>query len=75
MAAEPVCRICKNLGLVTATTEVDHIIPMAKGGGHGRDNLQGICTPCHKRKTADEALEARGFKVKLTTGIDGWPLA
>jgi len=35
--------------------EADHILPLIDGGGHGLDNLQTLCTPCHKQKTADEA--------------------
>jgi hypothetical protein len=35
--------------------QVDHIIPMFKGG-HGLDlnNIQVLCVPCHKRKSALE---------------------
>lgn len=39
--------------------EADHIVPLIDGGGYGLDNLQTLCTPCHKQKTADEA-RARG---------------
>jgi 5-methylcytosine-specific restriction endonuclease McrA len=35
--------------------ELDHIVPLIDGGGHGDDNLQTLCTPCHKEKTAEEA--------------------
>jgi 5-methylcytosine-specific restriction endonuclease McrA len=35
---------------------VDHIVPIWKGGsGVGIDNVQVLCVPCHKRKTAEEA--------------------
>jgi len=37
--------------------ELDHIVPLIDGGGHGDDNLQTLCTPCHVRKTAVEARE------------------
>jgi hypothetical protein len=37
--------------------ELDHRIPLIDGGGHGDDNLQTLCTPCHTRKTASEARE------------------
>ena len=42
--------------------ELDHIVPLIDGGGHELTNLQTLCTPCHKRKTAVEArtrLDAR----------------
>ncbi len=35
--------------------ELDHIVPLIDGGGHEDDNLQTLCTPCHTRKTAEEA--------------------
>jgi 5-methylcytosine-specific restriction endonuclease McrA len=35
--------------------ELDHIIPLIDGGGHDLENLQTLCTPCHKKKTAEEA--------------------
>lgn len=36
-------------------TEVDHIVPRANGGDEfARVNLQGLCKPCHSRKTAYE---------------------
>ena len=37
--------------------ELDHRIPLIDGGGHGDENLQTLCTPCHTRKTAREARE------------------
>ncbi len=35
--------------------EVDHIVPLVDGGGHELANLQTLCTPCHRTKTAREA--------------------
>ena len=35
--------------------ELDHIVPLIDGGSHDLDNLQTLCTPCHKTKTAAEA--------------------
>lgn len=29
---------------------VDHIIPIARGGTHGRQNLQPACLPCNQKK-------------------------
>jgi 5-methylcytosine-specific restriction endonuclease McrA len=39
--------------------ELDHIVPLIDGGGHDLTNLQTLCTPCHKRKTAVEARARR----------------
>jgi len=45
-------------GEVVLATEVDHIVPLARGGTHARKNLQPLCKSCHARKTA---LEDGGF--------------
>ncbi|MFE0773903.1 HNH endonuclease [Streptomyces sp. NPDC058861] len=31
--------------------EVDHIVPVARGGSWEPDNLWTLCRPCHRRKT------------------------
>jgi 5-methylcytosine-specific restriction protein A len=56
---EPLCRICDDAGLVTATTTADHIMPLSEGGTGDRDNMQGLCGACHRAKTAREAARAR----------------
>lgn len=38
------------------TFHVDHIIPLARGGGNGRDNLQILCEPCNLRKAAKDPI-------------------
>ena len=68
------CQPCKATGRITPAREVDHITPKAKGGTDDDDNLQAICTDCHKDKTAREAEEAQGRKRKPTFGVDGWPI-
>lgn len=58
---EPTCRVCDFLPSVT----VDHIVPIAEGGAElDRDNLQGICTPCHDAKTAEEAARGRARRAQ-----------
>ncbi|WP_425274384.1 HNH endonuclease [Pseudomonas kitaguniensis] len=51
------CRVC---GLTTKDLEVDHIINVAQGGTDDDGNLQAICIPCHKAKTARESSAHRG---------------
>ncbi|MFE5542785.1 HNH endonuclease [Streptomyces sp. NPDC056534] len=34
--------------------EVDHIVPVARGGSWEPDNLWVLCKPCHRRKTYNE---------------------
>lgn len=33
-------------------TDIDHIIELANGGTDDIENLQPLCSPCHKAKTA-----------------------
>jgi 5-methylcytosine-specific restriction protein A len=51
---EPLCRVCKERGLVVAADEVDHIIPLERGGTDHPSNLQSLCTPDHRAKTNAE---------------------
>jgi 5-methylcytosine-specific restriction endonuclease McrA len=37
--------------------ELDHIVPLADGGTHELANMQTLCRPCHRAKTAREAAE------------------
>ena len=51
----PLCEMCEKAGLVTPGKEVDHIIEIQDGGSKtDPDNLQTLCTRCHRKKTADE---------------------
>lgn len=63
------CQPCKRKGRATPAREVDHIIPKALGGDDHPDNLEAICTPCHKVKTKIET----GSKPRREIGTDGWP--
>ena len=58
---EPLCRYCLEKGLAVDTEEIDHILPINQGGNaYERDNLQGLCTPCHRAKSRDESKQGRG---------------
>ena len=50
------CLVCAEQGRLTEATEVDHKLNKAKGGTDDHDNLQSICSACHKEKTAKEHL-------------------
>lgn len=41
-------------GQLVEATDVDHIVNKANGGTDDMDNLQSLCSPCHKEKTATE---------------------
>ncbi len=51
---------CCHCGLVTLDLEVDHIINVAAGGTDDESNLQALCVPCHKTKTAIESAKGAG---------------
>ena len=38
---------------------LDHIVSVKQGGTDAPNNLQWLCVPCHKAKTATEAAWAR----------------
>jgi hypothetical protein len=65
---------------VREADEVDHIVPVAAGGDDSMGNLQAICAPCHKVKTAVESgrgsthpdwLPKPASKVVVVTGPPG----
>lgn len=67
LVEDPVCKICNR----QPSVEVDHIIPVSKGGTDERDNLQGACAECHDEKTRKDL----GIKrVPVRIGIDGYPI-
>ncbi|MGI8657415.1 MAG: HNH endonuclease [Candidatus Limnocylindria bacterium] len=45
-------------GVGPTASEVDHILPRARGGGD-EGNLQSLCHPCHAAKSAQERAHAR----------------
>ncbi len=49
--ADGLCEVCGD----AAATEADHKVPIWEGGADRMHNLQAICSPCHKIKTAEEA--------------------
>jgi 5-methylcytosine-specific restriction protein A len=54
LAEQPLCVSCQAKGKVAAAIEVDHIIPLWRGGPDERNNKQGLCIPCHQAKTKRE---------------------
>ncbi len=57
----PLCAACLGQGFVTAAQEVDHIVPLFKGGTDAPANLQSLCVACHELKTrADLGLRSGG---------------
>nr|WP_298117409.1 HNH endonuclease [uncultured Pseudomonas sp.] len=50
---------CQQCGHIGTDLEVDHIINVAQGGTDDDANLQALCVPCHKAKTASESSSGR----------------
>jgi 5-methylcytosine-specific restriction protein A len=48
---QPLCLECLQEGVLKEWDELDHIIPLYKGGTHDPENLQGLCKAHHVRKT------------------------
>lgn len=48
------CVACQQAGRYVPATDVDHIVPKSKGGTDELSNLQSLCNPHHKAKTANE---------------------
>ena len=54
-------------------TQVDHIVNLASGGTHDLNNLQALCDWHHKRKTQQEAANARGPRQRETRAQSAHP--
>lgn len=51
--------------LPTDAAEVDHKLPLSKGGTDDKDNLQALCACCHSMKThAERRASSEGLRVK-----------
>lgn len=66
------CAECLRQDRLALADQVDHIIPLHKGGTDALDNLEGLCLTCHERKTAADMGYKPKIKVKI--GPDGWPV-
>ena len=44
------------LQLLDASYEIDHIIPLYKGGSNENDNLMALCRNCHGKKTIEDSF-------------------
>lgn len=51
LADEPLCRDCAAAGIMRASTEVDHIVPLRLGGTDDDDNVRCLCCNCHWIRT------------------------
>lgn len=56
---EPLCVVCKDLGLVVPATQRDHIVSLEEGGADDASNAQGLCDEHHEEKSKAERLRGR----------------
>lgn len=71
-AADPKCAMCGRLTRYPEGFELDHKVPLFKGGEDAEDNLQVLCSGvngCHAKKSAEDM----GVRFKAEIGLDGWP--
>ena len=45
------CQLCGALASEGATLEIDHIVPISKGGNNDEENLQVLCRDCNSGKS------------------------
>lgn len=63
MDQEEKCKDCQSeFNDTTNKYEIDHKISLGQGGDNSPANLQALCVPCHKAKSALEQFE-RKFKI------------
>lgn len=55
------CVKCRAAGRLVEATDVDHIKAKTHGGTDDESNLQSLCAPCHKEKTAKEGKVGSKF--------------
>jgi predicted HNH restriction endonuclease len=65
------CEACDNV--VSASYEIDHRIPLWKGGTNEISNLQCLCAECHSQKTVQENQE-REEKRRMFSSLRRPPL-
>ena len=70
---DPICKLCNK----APSTEVDHIKALSlKGSYWDKDNLQGVCSTCHKRKSGFDRIKSGSIKGrnKPIVARDGYPI-
>lgn len=67
--AEPLCRMCRERGIVRLADVIDHIKPLALGGTDDDANCRALCHDHHREVTTDQF----GHRKRIETGLDGWP--
>jgi len=74
------CAACGHDERLSGEWEADHRVPLIDGGGLELSNVQTLCVPCHRTKTAREAAaRARARRIASAPtpgpllGLMRWP--
>lgn len=51
LSQHPLCSHCLAAGHLVPATQVDHIVPLSRGGGNDTENLEALCARHHSIKT------------------------
>lgn len=67
------CRVPLKNGLqcLATATEVDHIVPRTRGGGHEASNLRAACRPCNHFKL--DRLDSEMYELEIARGPGALP--
>lgn len=77
LSREPCCRRCADQGVVRLAEQVDHIVPMSRGGSaFDPSNLQSLCAECHSYKSNHFDKAGKDWSTRDLIGCDsdGYPL-
>lgn len=70
---DPTCAMCGRLTDYPGGFELDHTVPLFKGGKDTEANCQVLCkgvNGCHHKKTAEDL----GYEYRPPAGLDGYPI-
>lgn len=66
-SAEGRCKACKRLTAYPEGFQLDHVVPLYKGGEDTEENTQVLCIECHDRKT----MRDMGYGERVEFSADG----
>ena len=64
------CQECLARGRLTQAVEVDHIVPLFKGGDDSDSNKKSLCADCHVLKTRED----KGLRPSGACDSNGLPV-
>lgn len=62
------CKYC-NSKFGDIPPEIDHTVPLCKGGTNSIDNLQALCVTCHNSKTINQRKKKQTKQLDITTYV------